>query len=54
MELSNRGTLMHGYLSEMLLGKMNGELKKEVNLEKNGRNKIITNGLNDYVKELCQ
>ena len=30
-ESSNRGTLMHGYLSEMLLGKMNGELIEEVN-----------------------
>ena len=46
-ESSNRGTLMHGYLSEMLLGKMNGELIEEVNLPKKMAETIITHGLND-------
>ncbi len=51
-ESSNRGTLMHGYLSEMLMGKMNGELIEEVNLPKKMAEMIISHGLNDYVKEV--
>ena len=51
-ESSNRGTLMHGYLSEMLMGKMNGELIEEVNLPKKMAETIISHGLNDYVKEV--
>ena len=36
-ESSNRGTLMHNYLSEMIMGQMNGELIEELNLpKKNG------------------
>ena len=51
-ESSSRGTLMHSYLSETLMGRMNGELIDEVNLPKKMAETIISNGLNDYVKEV--
>ena len=51
-ESSNRGTLMHNYLSEMIMGKMNGELIEEVNLPKKMAETIISNGINNYVKEV--
>ena len=55
-ESSNRGTLMHGYLSEMLMGKMNGELIEEVNLPKKMAETIISHGLNDIIilRRYCQ
>ena len=51
-ESSNRGTLMHNYLSEMIMGRMNGELIEELNLPKKMAETIISNGINNYVKEV--
>ncbi len=51
-ESSNRGTLMHNYLSEMIMGRMNGELIEEVNLPKKMAETIITHGINNYVKDV--
>ena len=51
-ESSNRGTLMHNYLSEMIMHRMNGELIEQVNLPKKMAETIISNGINNYVKEV--
>ena len=45
---------MHSYLSETLMGRMNGELIDEVNLPKKMAETIISNGLNDYVKDVLR
>tara|TARA_B100001250_G_scaffold380741_1_gene372428 strand:- start:4537 stop:5148 length:612 start_codon:yes stop_codon:yes gene_type:complete len=51
-ESSNRGTLMHNYLSEMIMHRMNDELIEEVNLPKKMAETIISNGIQNYVKEI--
>ena len=51
-EASSRGSSMHSYIEQFLLGKMNLDLLEEENKSKIMADEIIDNGLKDKLKEV--
>ncbi len=51
-EASSRGSSMHSYIEQFLLGKMNLDLLKEDNKSKRMAEEIIDNGLKDKLNEV--
>ena len=51
-EASRRGSSMHSYIEQFLLGKMNLDLLEEENKSKIMADEIIDNGLKDKLKEV--